>query len=171
MHDRFVDNNGGTTSDLATGLMWQKEDSKKGMTWENALEYAENLNPGGYNDWRLPSAKELQSIVDYSRSPQATKSAAIDPLFFTSEIEDPRGGVNYPFYWTATTFGTGNQAVYISFGEALGNMFGKILDVHGAGAQRSDPKNGSEADYPKYHGPQGDIQRVYNYVRCVRTVK
>jgi len=141
------------------------------MTWKDALEYAENLNLNGYNDWRLPSAKELQSIVDYSRSPQATKSAAIDPLFSTSEIEDPRGGINYPFFWSATTFGPGDQAVYLSFGEALGKMFGEILDVHGAGAQRSDPKNGLEADFPKYHGPQGDMRRVYNYVRCVRTIK
>ena len=167
----FIDNNDGTISDLATGLMWQKEDSKKGMAWKDALEYAENLNLNGYNDWRLPNAKELQSIVDYSRSPQATKSAAIVPLFFTSEIEDPRGGVNYPFFWSATTFGPGDQAVYLCFGEALGKMFGQILDVHGAGAQRSDPKNGVEADFPQYHGPQGDMQRVYNYVRCVRTIK
>jgi len=169
--NKFVDNNDRTISDLATGLMWQKEDSKNGMDWENALAYCEGLNLGKYDDWRLPNAKELQSIVDYSRSLQATKSAAIDPLFTTSEIDDPRGGVNYPFYWSATTFSQNGQAVYVSFGEALGKMFNQILDVHGAGAQRSDPKSGSEADYPKYHGPQGDIQRVYNYVRCVRTIK
>jgi len=169
--NKFNDNNDGTISDTATGLMWQKEDSKKGMDWGNALAYCEGLNLSKHDDWRLPSAKELQSIVDYSRSPQATKSAAIDPLFSTSEIEDPRGGVNYPFYWSATTFSQNGQAVYVSFGEALGQMFNQILDVHGAGAQRSDPKSGSEADYPKYHGPQGDEQRVYNYARCVRTIK
>ena len=45
-----------------------------------------------------------------------------------------------------------------------------IIDVHGAGAQRSDPKTGDPDDYPVYgHGPQGDVQRVYNYVRCVRS--
>jgi len=38
------------------------------------------------------------------------------------------------------------------------------MDVHGAGAQRSDPKTGR----PTSRGPQGDMIRVNNYVRCVR---
>jgi len=50
------------------------------------------------------------------------------------------------------------------------NSGGKIIDVHGAGAQRSDPKTGDADDYPVWgHGPQGDVRRVYNHVRCVRT--
>ncbi len=43
-----------------------------------------------------------------------------------------------------------------------------LYDVHGAGAQRSDPKSGDYDDYPQYYGPQGDILYVYNYARCVR---
>jgi len=43
-----------------------------------------------------------------------------------------------------------------------------IMDVHGAGAQRSDPKTGNEEDYPMSMGPQGDIRIVFNYIRCVR---
>ena len=42
------------------------------------------------------------------------------------------------------------------------------MDVHGAGCQRSDPKVGDPANYPYGHGPQGDVIRIYNYVRCVR---
>jgi hypothetical protein len=34
----------------------------------------------------LPNAKELHSILDYSRAPAATASAAIDPLFNTTSI-------------------------------------------------------------------------------------
>src|SRR5690606_22243425 len=45
---------------------------------------------------------------------------------------------------------------------------GQWIDVHGAGAQRSDPKIGDPADYPTGHGPQGDAIRIYNYVRLVR---
>jgi len=43
-----------------------------------------------------------------------------------------------------------------------------LQDVHGAGAQRSDPKEGNPNDYPHGRGPQGDVIRIYNYVRCVR---
>jgi hypothetical protein len=42
------------------------------------------------------------------------------------------------------------------------------VDVHGAGAQRSDPKAGDPADYPTGRGPQGDAIRIYNHVRLVR---
>ncbi len=43
-------------------------------------------------------------------------------------------------------------------------------DVHGAGAQRSDPKDGDPSLYPNGNGPQGDAIRINNYVRCVRIV-
>ncbi len=43
-----------------------------------------------------------------------------------------------------------------------------LLDVHGAGAQRSDFKTGDPSDYPDGHGPQGDVVRIFNYVRLVR---
>ncbi|PID44914.1 MAG: hypothetical protein CSB47_10740 [Proteobacteria bacterium] len=161
--------------------MWSKDDSKKGMNWQEALAYAEQKNKEnylGYSGWRLPDAKELQSIVDYNRSPQATHSAAIDPIFNISTIADEGGKTNYPFFWTSTTHKNVKRvswAVYISFGEGLGyfapphtSQDKELMDVHGAGSQRSDPKTGSAGDYPQGNGPQGDVVRVNNYVRLVR---
>lgn len=120
--NNFIDNGDGTISDLATGLMWQKADDGKGRNWEEALLYAENLKLASYSDWRLPNAKELQSIVDYSRAPQTTNSPAIDPVFETSKITDPNGNPQYPYFWTSTTHLDGPNpsanAVYIAFGEA-----------------------------------------------------
>jgi hypothetical protein len=161
--------------------MWTKADSGKGMNWEQALAYAERLTLGGYTDWRLPNAKELQSLVDYHRSPVATDPAhrgpAIDPVFQTTRLEDG----DYPFFWSSTTHldgppeRTAAAAVYVAFGRATGWMQFppgrgeyRLLDVHGAGSQRSDPKAGNPADFPHGRGPQGDVIRIYNYVRCVR---
>lgn len=174
--NNFVDNGDGTISDLATGLMWQKADDGISRDWQESLAYAENLELANHNDWRLPNAKELQSIVDYSRSPQTTNSPAIDPIFQTTEIKYPDGSPgHYPFFWTGTTHLDGANpyagAAYIAFGEGLGKMNGTIMDVHGAGCQRSDPKSGEKADYPQYKGPQGDIRYVYNFVRCVRNIE
>jgi hypothetical protein len=170
--NRFVDNKDGTISDSATGLMWQQADDGVARDWEHALSYAESMTLAGHSDWRLPNAKELQSVVDYSRSPSATHSPAIDPLFSTTEIKDPNGNPHYPYFWTGTTHLDGNNpytpAVYIAFGKALGKMNNTLMDVHGAGAQRSDPKSGDSASYPSYSGPQGDLRAVYNFVRCVR---
>ncbi len=171
----FNDNGNGTISDSATGLMWQQSDSRKAMNWEEALKYAESLELSGHGDWRLPNAKELQSIVDYTRSVQTTGSAAINPIFETTVIKDPEGRKQYPYFWTSTTHLDGrnpyDSAVYIAFGEAQGKMRGRLMDVHGAGAQRSDPKTGRRENYPQYFGPQGDVRYVFNYVRCVRSIK
>ncbi len=171
----YHDNGEGTITDIATGLMWSQADSSVGMDWESALAWVQQKNDEnylGYSDWRLPNAKELQSIADYTRSPETTNSAAIDPLFQVSEIVNEAGEKDYPFYWTGTTHvksnGMGDSAVYVSFGRALGYMNNRWIDVHGAGAQRSDPKSGNPADYPYGRGPQGDAIRIYNFVRIVR---
>jgi hypothetical protein len=167
----FVDNGDSTIIDRATGLMWQQFDSATGMNWSDALAYCENLNAAGYDDWRLPNVKELPSIVDYSRSPDTTNSAAIDPLFSTTTITNEAGQIDYPAYWSSTThanFANGGNAAYVAFGRALGYMNNAWIDIHGAGAQRSDPKKGNPADWPNGHGPQGDAIRIMNYARCVR---
>ncbi len=173
--NQFIDNKDGTVTDLSTGLMWQKRDTMQGMNWEEALSYAKDLSIGGFSDWRLPNAKELQSIVDYSRSPQTSGTAAINTVFETTIIKDPEGSKQFPYFWTSTTHQDGrnpyNSAVYIAFGAAQGEMRNRLMDVHGAGSQRSDPKSGNKGDYPQYFGPQGDVRYVFNYVRCVRTIR
>jgi hypothetical protein len=171
--NNFADNGDGTITDLATGLMWMQDDSGSGMFWEDALAYAENLTHAGYDDWRLPNAKELQSILDYARSPDTKSSAAIDPLFNVTPITNEEEQADYPYYWTSTTHvqypDNGERAAYLAFGRGLGYMDGEWQDVHGAGCQRSDPKIGDPADYPFGHGPQGDAVRIYNYVRPCAT--
>jgi hypothetical protein len=180
----FEDNGDGTITDHATGLMWMRDDEGEGMVWEDALSYAEYHAFAGHSDWRLPNAKELQSIVDYDRAPSVTNSAAIDPVFNGSTITDEGGNENYPSYWTGTTHVSwqentpGANGVYVCFGEALGFMEippnsgnYQLLDVHGAGAQRSDPKVGDPADWPYGQGPQGDVIRILNYVRLVRDIQ
>jgi len=178
----FHNNENGTITDKSTGLMWMQDDNGKGVFWQEALKYANDSEFAGYSDWRLPSVKELQSIVDYSRAPDKTNSASINPIFNCSEIIDESGKPNYPFYWSSTTHAnwstvSGANAAYVCFGEALGWMQippnsgnYKLLDVHGAGSQRSDPKIGSPSDFPYGHGPQGDVIRIYNYVRLVRNI-
>ncbi len=177
----FVDNGDGTITDLSTGLMWQKSDDGVTRNWEEALEYSENLTLSEYDDWRLPNAKELQSLVDYNKAPDATDSEnigpAIDTIFEITNIgseQEPE----YGYFWANTTHLDGpapGNAIYISFGQALGWMQFppgsgnyRLLNVHGAGAQRSDPKSGNPDDYPHGRGPQGDVIRIYNFVRCVR---
>ena len=182
----FKDNGNGTVTDRATSLMWMKADSgrlKAGrnmdgkLNWQEALAWAENLQYAGYSDWRLPNVKELQSIVDYTRSPATTNSAAIDPVFQTTSFAAEGGREDYPCYWSGTThagLSRASTAAYVAFGRSFGWMPNRrtgqqqLMDVHGAGSQRSDPKSGDPSRFPYGRGPQGDVIRIYNFVRCVR---
>ena len=197
----FNDNGDGTITDDATGLMWMQADNGEGVLWKDALSYAENMEFAGYSDWRLPDVKELQSMVDYTRSPATTGTAAIDPLFQCTQILNEAEEEDYPWYWSSTTHGNwtenneGAWGAYVAFGRSMGNMsempegpgpgdrgpmastsLNKTsaetnwIDVHGAGAQRSDPKAGDPSEFAEGHGPQGDAIRTYNYVRLVRNV-
>ncbi|MGB3918505.1 MAG: hypothetical protein WBL07_13820, partial [Thiothrix litoralis] len=93
--------------------------------------------------------------------------------FHTSTIKNEADQVDYPFYWSSTTHKAatqtpGERAVYVAFGRAMGKMDGVWSDVHGAGSQRSDPKQGDPKDFAAGHGPQSDAIRINNYVRLVR---
>ena len=172
----FLDNGDGTVTDQATGLMWMQSDSGEGMDWQEALAYAESNKTAGFDDWRLPDVKELQSIVDYTRSPATHQSAAIDPVFQATGIVNEGGVPDFAAYWSSTTHANwtekdGGNAAYVCFGRAMGYMMGSWRDVHGAGAQRSDPKTGDASQWPYGHGPQGDAIRIQNKVRLVRNLK
>ncbi len=183
----FEDLGDGTVADHNTGLVWMQRDSGSlagseggALDWAGSLAWCEDSTEAGHDDWRLPDVKELQSLVDYARSPDTTGSAAIDPLFDATLIRDEAGDDNFAAYWTGTTHldgrVPGTDAAYVAFGEALGytEMAGVegFMDVHGAGAQRGDPKTGSPDEYPQWgHGPQGDVRRVFNLARCVRALE
>ena len=160
--NNFVDNGNTTITDKATGLMWSKNDSGKGMNWEEALAYAENSEYADYTDWRLPNVKELQSIVDYSGV-----FPAIDTSYFNiSEIKNEAGNSDYPYFWTSTSAGSEKVsgmyfADYVAFGYAVDH---EGEDIHGAGAVRFDTKvkNGPAIE---------NEERINNYVRLVRTYK
>ncbi len=160
--NEFKDNGDKTVSDEATGLMWAQDDSGEPMNWEDALSYAENSEYAGYDDWRLPNVKELQSIVDYSGVFPSIDTS----VFNISEIVNEAGNDDYPYFWSSTTnpYIDPNDedgywyAWYVAFGYAVGT---DGQDLHGSGAVRFDTKHEEGAD-----GPDGE--RYYNYVRLVR---
>ncbi len=187
----FVDNGDQTITDNATGLMWSQSDSGTAMNWQSALAWVAQKNQEnylGHNDWRLPNAKELQSIVDYSRSPATTGSAALAAVFTATAFINEGGQQDWGWYWTSTSHanetGTAYSAVYLAFGRATGWQKATpaatcytLYDVHGAGAQRSDPKESSglvvigtacNGGTAYGRGPQGDALRNSDYVRLVR---
>jgi hypothetical protein len=98
----YTDNGDGTVTDNNTGLMWQKcsvgqnndascSGTASGFNWFTATGTYNNVNNpsslnacgsvvSGYNDWRLPTNKELVTIVDYALAyPGPTINSTIFP--------------------------------------------------------------------------------------------
>lgn len=79
-HDpRFVEVIPNTVYDRYSGLTWIADPGAIGgvwgaalapasMTFDQAVDECNKLNYGGFNDWRMPNANELQSITDYSKN-------------------------------------------------------------------------------------------------------
>jgi quinol monooxygenase YgiN len=99
-HPRFVDNGDGTVTDRLTELIWLKDaDRFSEVTWDQALAQARGLAAGSCGltdgskagDWRLPTIRELFSLIDYS---------AADPII---PADHPFTNVRSSIYWTSTT--------------------------------------------------------------------
>ncbi len=60
-----------------TRLIWQDNRETKSIKkdWEGAKVYCQELTFAGESDWRLPSIKELQFIVDTKRVKPAVKKS------------------------------------------------------------------------------------------------
>ena len=83
--------NGGTVYDTKTKLTWQQTASTTKYAWTNARTLCGSVGSVlGGSGWRLPTIKELQTLVDYSN-----KATMIDPTYFGSA--SPLG-----VYWSST---------------------------------------------------------------------
>ncbi|MDC7220299.1 MAG: DUF1566 domain-containing protein [Spirochaetales bacterium] len=80
----YHDNGDGTVTDLNTGLTWQQTPDFSRMSFDEAKEYCENLTLGGYDDWRLPTIKELYSLAQFDGEiiPRGESTPYIDTDYF-----------------------------------------------------------------------------------------
>jgi hypothetical protein len=82
---KYRDNGDGTVSDLVTGLMWQKDPGKK-MTLKQGLVGAKSCRTGGHSDWRMPTIKELYSLIIFSGTdpdPMSRDTSDLKPFIDT----------------------------------------------------------------------------------------
>ncbi|MBI5140874.1 MAG: DUF1566 domain-containing protein [Nitrospirae bacterium] len=106
----FTDNGDGTVIENASGLIWQKS-AMGPYSWSASLDYCEGLTLGGSTQWRLPNAKELESVLDISRAypsvdPQALPTSSTASLWTSTTFE------GYPSYAYHVGFGNGSIGAY-----------------------------------------------------------
>jgi len=64
-----VNNTDNTVTDNNFRLMWQNVDIWDGAkTYSVANTYCNDLTFAGYSDWRLPTRRELSTIIDYRKA-------------------------------------------------------------------------------------------------------
>ena len=110
-YPRFTDNGDGTVTDNLTGLVWLEDADCLGTgDFSTALSQVASLNlgtehscagytAGTFNDWRLPSILELESLVDRDfDQPALADTAGIEKW---SE-GDAFSGVQSHVYWSST---------------------------------------------------------------------
>lgn len=74
------------------GLEWQDDSAAKTIkkNHEGAISYCDELSFAGKNDWRLPSIKEFQTIIDITRYKPAIKNDfknIIPKIYWSSSLE------------------------------------------------------------------------------------
>jgi len=132
---RFTDNGDGTITDHVTGLMWEKNSRDASLnnpatasgTWFAAGLEIFRLRPdsfpfpfnlggfAGYDDWRAPNRRELESLVDLGRH-----DPAIDPVFHHDCVPgcslEQCACTTSDLYWTSSP-ADGAKAWAVSFAD------------------------------------------------------
>lgn len=94
----------GIVHDIKTGLTWQQSASAQTFAWADAKGYCANLGASAAVGWRLPTVKELLTIVDVTDATVPTIDCAVFP-------DAPAGDL-----WSATPLaGSSSVAWAVSF--------------------------------------------------------
>jgi hypothetical protein len=122
LQKRFKDNGDGTITDLETKLMWKQTDSfqdtSKWLNWYRAKEYLLALGTekfAGYQDWRMPTLEEAESLYDEDHVIRDMDRMDI----FISSTFSPGGGFTT---WTSNEMPHATAAIfYYRYGHANSN--------------------------------------------------
>lgn len=99
-----------TIRDLQTRLEWDRGVSSEGFTYATALAGCPSPDAGVGIGWRLPTVKELQTLIDEEPTKLGGTPRYLDPNAFpvgSSPIMLP--------YWTDTKSGNGSERFAVSF--------------------------------------------------------
>ncbi|MEJ2098343.1 MAG: DUF1566 domain-containing protein [Desulfobacterales bacterium] len=100
--DRFTDNGDGTITDHKLNLMWSKVDNQGDINWSDADKWVQftflYTVEKRYNNWRLPTLAELQSLLVEDPKAHGYETACGNWVKIVPEIELSCGWI-----WTSET--------------------------------------------------------------------
>ena len=91
----YSDGGSGTVIDSANNLVWQASRVGSTITWQDAMDYCDNLSLGDSSEWRLPNMAEVGLLYNYT-------SASMYGSPFTSNFS----------FWSSTTVPSNTSGAY-----------------------------------------------------------
>ena len=80
-----------TVLDKKTELMWAASDNTESLTWQEAVDYCNTYSGGGFQDWRMPKKKELQSLIKSKIKKEGEVINLSSTMVWASETDDSKG--------------------------------------------------------------------------------
>lgn len=143
------DASGDPWEDTTSGLVWQK-DSTCCYDWNEAKSYCQNLNWGGYTDWRLPTISEFRSLIRGCEATETNGSCQVTDSCLDSSCLDSscngcaaldgegEEGMYWPpelngeccWYWSISAVGDDSDNAWIVYFETGGIKFSYVFDYY-----------------------------------------
>ena len=129
-NSQLQDNGDGTITDTKTGLIWKRclegqsgsdcaSGSAEAFTWEQALQRAQTVNSGGgfagASVWRVPTIKELRSLVEQQ---------CWEPAINLTRFPNPGSGID-PVWSSSAVSGYADFAWKVYFNDGIHDSEGK----------------------------------------------
>ncbi len=118
---RFTDNTDGTVADNLTGLEWVLAPHSvigngSVLNWNASIDFCKNLTYASHTDWRLPTRRELASLLDYGEQNPALSAG------------HPFSGILNNLYWSSTAESASSPAGYYMWAVDMG--LGSVDRIH-----------------------------------------
>ncbi len=79
-----------TVLDKTNDLMWAASDNRQNQTWKEAVDYCEMFDGGGYDDWRMPTIADLQTLMTHQISKENDIIDISSDFIWADETDDSK---------------------------------------------------------------------------------